>query len=159
MSLIFKPSKPSNLQTFIEGFVKVLKVLSSKNHSLFCKAKPFKSSMEAGPADDERGIGVGSEEVPAENNTTQDAERPDHATRTTAAATNRTFLPPTTSLCDHYCLSSPIVKRKLTFWLPLESQKGQISMKLVRSSKQPMGQVVRLRRETSTKSFSRCWQH
>ena len=86
-------------------------------------------SMEAGPVDDGRGIGVGSEEVPAENNTTQDAERPDHATRTTAAATNRTFLPPTTSLCDHYCLSSPIVKRKLTFWLPLESQKGQISIR------------------------------
>ena len=46
--------------------------------------------MDAGPVDDGRGIGVGSEEVPAENNTTQDAERPDHATRTTAAATNRT---------------------------------------------------------------------
>ena len=66
-------------------------------------------SMEAGPVDDGRGIGVGSEEVPAENNTTQDAERPDHATRTTAAATNRTFLPPTTSLCDHYCLSTFIL--------------------------------------------------
>ena len=65
--------------------------------------------MEAGSADDDRDIGVGSEEVPAENNRTQDAEHTDNAARTTAAATNRTFLPPTTSLCDHYCLSTFIL--------------------------------------------------
>lgn len=55
--------------------------------------------MEAGSADDERGIGVGSEEVPAENNRTQDAEHTDNAARTTAAATNRTEMLRTFANC------------------------------------------------------------
>ena len=107
--------------------------------------------MSEGPAGDGTGSEVGGEGGIEGEYTSEDAL---HQNQEAAAeaANNRTFLPPTTSLCGHYCLSISILtlctlhtqkqhavkliaKRLMSFWQPSASNKGQTWMKFPRYSK------------------------